>query len=320
MFTFGMCAQVAARPLTSWERWAQRPQRLWIRRALFQIHLWVGLGIGLYVIAISISGSALVLRQELTRRSLRHAVITGASRQAMSVEEVTQQAQRAYPTYEVDYVVDPDAPGQPDHVVLERGTQRIERLFDPYTGLDLGDARSWLERTFEWLADLHDNLLARRSGRFVNGIAACFVTLLSLTGAILWWPGIKNWRRSTTVKWKASFPRLNWDLHSALGFWCWFFVLVWGISGIYLCFPALTFSPRIHAIGGSFLALLVALHFGRFDGLTKALWTAVGLVPAALAVTGALMWWNRVLGKKFRRPYRQTEIVARSKGLVAVRN
>lgn len=114
------------------------------------------------------------------------------------------------------------------------------------------------------LADLHENLLAGRTGRLVNGIGSCFVTLLSLTGAIIWWPGVRNWRRSTTIKWKANFPRLNWDLHSAIGFWCWFFVLVWGISGIYFCFPAL-FGPRIHLAGGSFLSLIAQLHMGRFD-------------------------------------------------------
>jgi len=42
---------------------------------------------------------------------------------------------------------------------------------------------------------------------------------------------------SLTVSWGAQFPRINWDLHSALGFWCFFFVLLWGISGIYFSFP-----------------------------------------------------------------------------------
>jgi uncharacterized iron-regulated membrane protein len=29
----------------------------------------------------------------------------------------------------------------------------------------------------------------------------------------------------------------------------------------------------------------------------KALWAVLGLVPSALVVTGALMWWNRVVRK-----------------------
>ncbi len=50
------------------------------------------------------------------------------------------------------------------------------------------------------------------------------------------------------------------------------------------------------------------LHFGRINGIgipcsgpglcdqtTKALWAIFGLAPAAMFVTGAIMWWNRVL-------------------------
>ncbi|MGP0071359.1 MAG: PepSY domain-containing protein [Bryobacteraceae bacterium] len=40
-----------------------------------------------------------------------------------------------------------------------------------------------------------------------------------------------------TVSWRAHFPRITWDLHSALGFWCLPFVLLWGISGIDLSLP-----------------------------------------------------------------------------------
>jgi hypothetical protein len=30
---------------------------------------------------------------------------------------------------------------------------------------------------------------------------------------------------------------VNWDLHSALGFWFFLFVCLWGFSGIYLAYP-----------------------------------------------------------------------------------
>jgi uncharacterized iron-regulated membrane protein len=282
--------------MTAWQQWVQRPQGLWVRKAFFQVHLWVGLGIGLYVLVISISGSAIIYRRELMRKSSRKTVVVAESGHRMSVEELTEHAQQAYPTYEVDNLREAQTSDQPDDVVLERAHKRIERLFDPYTGADLGNPHSVIDRIVEWLADLHDNLLAGQTGRLVNGIGSCFVTLLSLTGAIIWWSGIKNWRRSTAINWKANFPRLNWDLHSAIGFWCSLFVLVWGISGIYFCFPAV-FRPLF---GGSFLYWIVQLHIGRFDWFTEALWTMLGLVPAILAGTGVLMWWNRVLRNKFR--------------------
>ena len=52
----------------------------------------------------------------------------------------------------------------------------------------------------EWFVKLHENLLFGKTGRLVNGIGALFLTLVCLTGAVIWWPGIKNWRRSPTVK------------------------------------------------------------------------------------------------------------------------
>ena len=302
-----MSAQVTAREMSAWQQWIQRPQRLWLRRAIFQVHLWVGLGIGLYIVAISISGSALVFLPQFRKSFPRRKVAVTAFGPRMSVEELAQQAQRAYPTYEVDNIREGQAPSDPDEVVLERSHKRIDRLFDPYTGSDLGNRFSVPEQIFKWLTGLHDDLLGGRTGGIVNGIGSCFLTLLALTGAVIWWPGVKNWRRSTTITWKAHLPRLNWDLHSAIGFWCWLFVFVWGISGIYFCFPALSFNPRLHVIAGSFLSLLTELHFGRFNWFTQALWTIIGLVPAVSAVTGALMWWNRVQRKKFRRPYRQAE-------------
>ena len=48
-----------------WQRWLQHPERLWLHKLFFQIHYAAGLGIGLYVLALSISGSIIVYRNEL---------------------------------------------------------------------------------------------------------------------------------------------------------------------------------------------------------------------------------------------------------------
>jgi uncharacterized iron-regulated membrane protein len=171
-----------------------------------------------------------------------------------------------------------------------------------------GDQQSKLVRLVEWLVDFHDNLLLGMTGRTVNGIGAICLTLLCLTGAILWWPGIEHWRRSLSVNWRSSFARLNWDLHNALGFWCFLFVLVWGISGMYFAFPqpfnALVgfFQPTGVSNGAEFgeqaLLGLSNLHFGRFGWFVEALWTAIGLVPTILAFTGIFMCCHRLFVRK----------------------
>jgi uncharacterized iron-regulated membrane protein len=46
----------------------QHPERIWLRNVLFQVHLWVGAVVGLYVSVMSVSGSIIVYRNELSRR------------------------------------------------------------------------------------------------------------------------------------------------------------------------------------------------------------------------------------------------------------
>ena len=159
----------------------------------------------------------------------------------------------------------------------------------------------------DWLVRLHDDLLGGFTGRTVNGAGGALLVVLCVTGAIIWWPGSKTWRRSLSVQWRSGWKRTNWDLHSALGFWTFAFVFMWALSGVYLVFPA-PFSAIVDYLdpldeqtftlrtGDIALEWLAKLHFGRFAGVkTKALWAFMGLIPPALFVTGALMWWNRVL-------------------------
>jgi uncharacterized iron-regulated membrane protein len=49
------------------DHFLRQPQSLWLRKALFQVHLWTGLGAGLYIVVISLSGSAIVFRREIAR-------------------------------------------------------------------------------------------------------------------------------------------------------------------------------------------------------------------------------------------------------------
>ena len=158
-----------------------------------------------------------------------------------------------------------------------------------------------------WLVKLHTNLLAGSIGRFVNGVGGASLTLLSFTGAIIWWPGVKFWRRSLQVNWRATIPRVNWDLHSAIGFWCFPFVLLWGISGFYFAFPQ-AFSvfyvlDPADRFTDQWLFWLSDLHFGRFTKLTEVLWALLGLVPCVLAFTGTFICCRRVVFKKPSNPY-----------------
>ena len=222
--------------MTFWQRWIRRPQTTWLRKAIFQVHLWSGIGVGLYVLFVSVTGSVLVWRNELAAAATREPIILAGSGARLTDEQLKAVVARAYPGYSVIITRAPN-PDQAVEISLERSTDRQARLFDPYTGHDLGDAVPIGLRAIRELLDLHDDLLAGRTGRKVNGFGALLLVVLSFTGIVVWWPGIKTWRRSLTVHRNVGWRRFTWDLHSMIGFWSLGFIAMFGLSGAYLGNP-----------------------------------------------------------------------------------
>ena len=292
------------------ERLWRRPQGVWARRALFQIHLWAGIGVGIYLLLISVSGSVLVFRVELHKMVSRPPVTVTPAGERLSDDQLKEAALREFPGYRVTNIWKQKRPEQTVEVWLDRDARgtAVHRIFDPYTGKNLGHPDPPMVRFLIWLASLHDDLLNSEKGRKWNGVGAIFLTLLCVTGLVIWWPGVSNWRRSLTVDLKSNWKLFNWNLHSAMGFWSFLLVLMWALSGVYLSFPSPFqdvvdyFEPLNDAtpsearLGDEVLRWLSRLHFGRFGGWPiKALWTALGLIPLILFITGVVMWWNRVL-------------------------
>jgi uncharacterized iron-regulated membrane protein len=303
-----------------WQRWIRQPQRVWLRRAIFQIHLWTGLAIGLYVVMLSLTGSVLVYRNELdlALRSPRPRFDAAATQ--LTPDQMRAKVAAAYPGWTISSVSDSVSRRNPTiEARLARDGVEQDVLFNPYTGDELGPSVTKGEQFILWLARLHDELLFEREGRWWNGFFSGVFTLLVVTGLVVWWPGVGRWKRSLGVKMSSGWKRFNWDLHSALGFWLFGFMLMWGVSGWYLGIPGpatdfvdwVSDPEAIDRPGDEFLAWLSRIHFGRFRGnpyqrYLQATWAAVGVVPAIMFVTGVVMWWNRVLRRRPRRELAET--------------
>jgi uncharacterized iron-regulated membrane protein len=310
--------------MNKWQEWISHPQNVWLRKAIFQLHLWSGIAIGLYVLMVSVTGSIVVYRNELYAYSTRDPIIVAASGTLLTDDELKAAAARAYPGYSADEINRPQNRNQAVNVSLRNGGRHKVRLFNPYTGQDLGDAVPMGIRVVSWLLELHDDLLAGNTGRSINGLGGFLLIVLAVTGLVVWWPGIKTWRRSLILHRNVGWRRFTWDLHSMIGFWGLGIVVLFGLSGAYLGNPeafqnfADWLQPPTDANAGarivdSITYWLAYLHFGRINGIgipcrgpgvcdqaTKLVWAVAGLVPAIMFVTGLVMWWNRVLRKKLK--------------------
>ena len=225
------------------QRYYRRPQQLGARRLNFQVHLWAGIILTLYLVVIGITGSILVFRPELEQLSgLKPWQGIRVKEPLADITTVVENLRAAYPRYRI---VSVDVPTENDatFVAVLQERSRIKVACGPADGKVLGEfprGRNWLDVVQE----LHETLLVqqRGRGRMLNGIGAAFLLLLNATGMVIWWPGIRNWKRALKVDFRRNWRRINFDLHVAVGFWTILIASFWALSGIYFGWPRQVFN------------------------------------------------------------------------------
>jgi outer membrane receptor protein involved in Fe transport len=83
-------------------------------------------------------------------------------------------------------------------------------------------------------------------------VGALILLTLSITGIVIWWPGLTLWRKRLGIAAGAGWKRMNWDLHNSAGFWLAIPLAIFSFTGAQFAFPktvegivrAVTFSPK----------------------------------------------------------------------------
>jgi len=212
-----------------------RPQSVFLRRALFQVHLWIGVAAGLYVFVVCVTGTALMFRIDMQKAAYPRLFTPSAPGPLVEPATIMEHVQAAYPDGRLSGVDAPTTARSTYLAYVSKGSEFLTVLVDPVNAQVLGllPDRTWV-RT---LQDLHFDLLAGRTGRVVNGVGALLLLAMCVTGLVIWWPGIGQWRRAVTVDFTRSWKRVNWDLHSAVGIWTVALTAMWAITGANFAFP-----------------------------------------------------------------------------------
>jgi uncharacterized iron-regulated membrane protein len=206
------------------------------RRVLFQVHLWVGLMMGLYVFVVCVTGAALVFRIDLQRAMHPKLFTPRASGPVADPVAVMDSVSRAYPTATVAGV---DAPttSRPTYLAYAGvGDRFLTLLLDPVSAELLGELPE--DPFVSSLQSLHFDLMAGRTGRLVNGAGALFLLVMCVTGVVIWWPGLSNLTRGLKVNLRRSWTRVIWELHGAIGICTVALIATWAITGVNFVFPA----------------------------------------------------------------------------------
>lgn len=209
------------------------PRKLWLRRALFQVHLWSGILLSLYAIVISLSGSILVFQDEIRLLSLRHSPYDSAHLAPISA--VVDHARQHFSNSRLTFVGFPQQNSPWWTLYLENANGKPDLA---YADAAKATPIALQHRLFiDFVLDLHVYLLAGQTGFIVNCIAGMGFLLLAVTGLAIWWPGMKLWKRALIVSFRHGWKRVNYDLHSCIGFFTVAIVSWWGITAIYFLLP-----------------------------------------------------------------------------------
>ncbi|MGK8524818.1 PepSY-associated TM helix domain-containing protein [Nocardia asteroides] len=222
-----------------------------LRRRLISIHRWSALILGLVLVVQSTSGAILLYHAELFRA--RHASFyhhTDAP-PVIDTERAVALVRAGDPGFDVGWV------GMDGGVIVIGNTQYTAAYsVDPGTGR-INERVDLTGGVLGWLVNLHDCAFgcARYSGAVpilenqaplisITWAALILVLLgtllvaLAVSGAVIWWPSLRRLRHGFRVRWRKGRFARDRDLHNVIGIVAVPFLLMWGITGITIEWPA----------------------------------------------------------------------------------
>lgn len=213
------------------------------------LHLWLGLASGIVVFIVSITGCILVFEQELKPLTQPW---QNADRPAEAAylppSAIQQKLKSAFPdkkTLSIWY----QGHGRTAKVTLDSDSTIF---VNPYTADVAGIVDH--EDFFHFILDGHVGVwIEGEVGHQIVAWSTLIFFVLLITGLVLWWP--KKWNKSSreksfTIKWKARFKRVNYDLHNVLGFYSLIPVLVITLTGLNMGFAWINKGVYWLASGG----------------------------------------------------------------------
>jgi uncharacterized iron-regulated membrane protein len=201
------------------------------QKKLRQVHLWLGLIAGLFIVMMGLSGMIIVFRP-----IIEDATAPQGTSSVVKLELIEQNLASIHPGAHISHVIFPESSTSPVLVQAEtKEKKRFQEFFDGSSGQPLGPKKklAWLD----WIVDLHQNLLLGKTGRALTGVIGGALLLMSISGLASWLSGQRDWKRALAVPGKGPWRRVNYHAHKWTGLWSNLLLIAVSFTGIVLAFP-----------------------------------------------------------------------------------
>lgn len=211
-------------------------------------HLYLGIIAGFIVSIVGLTGSILVFQDEIDH-ALNPAFFKVLEQQhKMPLEEILPVIRKNYPDLKPMYIGLTDQTANSTYRLYDP-KQEKEIFINPYTAKICG--KRMVGSSFIGLVtNIHRTLLIPAIGRYIVGLSALCLLILTISGLRLWIP--KKWKQLKevlTVNFKASFKRQNYDWHNVLGFYTSPIVVLLSLTGFCITFSIIVI-PLLFLLNG----------------------------------------------------------------------
>lgn len=211
--------------------------RFWMN----QIHLWLGLASAIILFLVCATGTIYVFKTEIEEwlEPEKYEVSFNNQTYKGSLEEQITFVEKSTKGKASRITIDSD-PTKPLEIQIHQGKddkRGLTHYVNPYEMKLLGTAKGPASEFFMIVFKMHRWLtFDPEVGRPIVGIATLIFVILSISGLFLWipkkWKKWKNYKAGYRIKWKASWKRLNHDLHNVLGFYAFPIILIMALTGL----------------------------------------------------------------------------------------
>ena len=213
-----------------------------LRQFWLDLHLWIGAGLLIVLVPISVTGSILVWHEQLDRALYAQRYATSGPTASQPIDAYVQAAEAAFAgRAQLTQVRLPQKAGDPVVAVGRLNgkpgpggrPRTINAWIDPPTARVLETAE--VAKGFSMIMhQVHGTLLIPDIGRKVVGWLGWAMFVSSVTGLWLWWPRKGGFLMG--LRWRRGASTL-FNLHHMVGFWICLPLAVLSLTGVYISFP-----------------------------------------------------------------------------------
>lgn len=222
-----------------------------LRKITGRIHLILGLGSGLIVFVIAITGCLYAFQSEISNLT-------------QPFRFVDERDAAMLPPSTLKGIAERELPGKHIHAVLYAGKEKAAQVIffnfepdyyyylvylNPYTG-EILRVKNMERDFFHQVLQGHFYLwLPASVGQTIVASATLVFVVMLISGIILWWPkNEKAAKQRFSIRWNVRWRRRNYDLHNVLGFYTSWIAIILALTGLVWGFQ--WFANGVYALAG----------------------------------------------------------------------